>query len=450
MCNGIDTIDGALSVVTAAKERPQGLAIRSGNETYTWADVAQKVIERLETMVCPAPGRPMPFVAEADVERLITLLAAFEAKIPLLLISPKLTQPEREAVIRMADAIEVPLPHDAAVVIFTSGTTGSPKPVVLTRHGLYESARRVAEALHMTHDDVFQLSLSPSRVGGLGIVMRSLVMRSAMSLAGRFKAETFMTNLARDGVTLASVVPAMLSEILDKTPSMLVPTHLRTLMVGGAAASMALRQRAAAAGIPIVTTYGMTEAGSTVAVTPYEERFEPQIYAGRILDGLEAKLTNDIITLRGPMLSTDYWGRGSTMQEGWYLTGDIGSLTADHRVRVSARHAELIITGGENVAPREVEEVLESIPGVKAALVLGQPDEKWGALVTALLVPDADKTPPSDNEIVGFLRPRLARWKSPRRFAWVKTIPLTAGGKPCRAPNVLEGMTLQTLHYATR
>ena len=114
---------------------------------------------------------------------------------------------------------------------------------------------------------------------------------------------------------------------------------------------------------------------------------------------------------------------------------------------MSARHAELIITGGENVAPREVEEVLESIPGVKAALVLGQPDEKWGALVTALLVPDADKTPPSDNEIVGFLRPRLARWKSPRRFAWVK---LTAGGKPCRAPNVLEGMTLQTLHYATR
>lgn len=94
--------------------------------------------------------------------------------------------------------------------------------------------------------------------------------------------------------------------------------------------------------------------------------------------------------------------------------------------------------------------MLESIPGVKAALVLGQPDEKWGALVTALLVPDADKMPPSENEIVGFLRSRLARWKSPRRFAWVKTIPLTASGKPCRTPNVLEGMTLQTLHYATR
>ena len=450
MTHGIDAIDRALSVFAAANERPHGLAIRSERVDYTWAEAASRVAACLETIERPATGRPMPFVAEADVECLITLLAAFEAKIPLLLISPKLTTPEREAVIRMADAIEAPLPSDAAVVIFTSGTTGSPKPVVLTRTGLVESARRVAEALYMTHDDVFQLSLSPARVGGLGIVMRSLVMRSAMSLAGRFKAETFMANLARDGVTLASVVPAMLSEILDKTPSMLVPTHLRTLMVGGAAASMALRQRAAAAGIPIVTTYGMTEAGSTVAVTPYEERFEPQIYAGRILDGLEAKLTNDIITLRGPMLSTDYWGRGSTMQEGWYLTGDIGSLTADHRVRVSARHAELIITGGENVAPREVEEVLESIPGVKAALVLGQPDEKWGALVTALLVPDADKTPPSDNEIVGFLRPRLARWKSPRRFAWVKTLPLTAGGKPCRAPNVLEGMTLQTLHYATR
>lgn len=444
--NGID-VTRALSATTAGKEVPDRPALRIGGFEFTWAQIAERVRTRMATLVRPPAGRPLPFVAEATTEGLTTLFAALVLEVPLLLLSPKLTDAERRTTIAAADAVAEPLPDDAAVVIFTSGTTGRPKPVVLTRRNLVESALRVAEALQMTPDDVFLLSLSPARVGGLGIVIRTLVMRSTLAVSGRFQAKTFMAELERNKVTLASVVPTMLSEILDKTPALRVPPRLRALLVGGAAAGFALRRRAAEAGIPVLTTYGMTEAGSTVAVTPYEERFVPQREAGRLLPGIEAKCVNGMLALRGPILAEHYWGVGPSMCSGWYLTGDMGELTSDARVSIGARRADLIITGGENVVPREVEDVLESMPGIRSALVLGQPDETWGALVTALLVPEDPSRHPDAEAVVGYLKTRLARWKSPRRIAWVTSLPTTAAGKVCRQPSVLKGLRLDVLHY---
>ena len=140
-----------------------------------------------------------------------------------------------------------------------------------------------------------------------------------------------------------------------------------------------------------------------------------------------------------------YWGHAPLEKGVWFDTGDIGEIRSDGSVFIYARRTDLIVTGGENVYPLEVELALNSIEGIENSLVLGTPDETWGAIVTALLV--AKNKPITDKELKEQLKKCLSPFKCPRRIAWVNALPQTSAGKPNRNPKVLEGLTLHTLHY---
>ena len=438
-----------MSLRRAAADNPGRTAVIEGENRYSYADLLRLVARRMSSIERPQPGRPAFLVPKTDLKGLVDILAHWESGIPAALISPKLTTAEREALIAHSNAITEPLPPEAAFVVFTSGTTGIPKPAVLTRQSLSAGALAMAKALEMTSGDVFQLSLSPARVGGLGIVMRTLAMRSTIALSPGFSGLNFPKTLERDGVTLASLVPAMLADVLEKNPGWHHPKGLRAILIGGAHYPDNLRAEAARRGIPTVTTYGMTETGSTSAVSAYENRYSAKPDGEVPLDGTSFKVINGSLVLKGPMLFKGYWGRPDAVMDGWFDTGDAGVVHPDGTVKVIGRNSEMIITAGEKVIPAEVEAVLETLPGIREALVVGMPHQKWGQVVTALLVGDASPRPEGDAIVQG-LSTRLARWKSPRRIAWVDSLPLTSAGKRKRRPEVLKGLAFDVLHYASK
>lgn len=436
----------SMSVAALALSAPDRTAVVDASRRITWAELARLVSDRTASLLQPAPGRPAFLIPKPDLNGLVDILAHWEAHIPAVLVSPKLTSAEQDALKSHADSIAEPLPDGTAFVVFTSGTTGLPKPAILTRESLTAGARAMVRALRMTSSDVLQLSLSPARVGGLGIIMRTLAAGSTIALSPGFSGARFPEPLARDGVTFASLVPAMLADVLERNPDWRNPPHLRAILIGGAPFPDRLRAEAARRGIPIMTTYGMTETGSTSAVSAYETRLSPVPVGEVPLAGTSFRTVDRVLCLKGPMLFSGYWGRPAPVHDGWFETGDAGLINHDGSIRILGRTSDMIITGGEKVVPSEVESALESLPGIREALVVGMPDEKWGQIVTALLVSDTDPHPQSDAIVCG-LAARLARWKSPRRIAWVSSLPFTSAGKRSRNPEVLRDLEFDVLHY---
>lgn len=196
-----------------------------------------------------------------------------------------------------------------------------------------------------------------------------------------------------------------------------------------------------------MTTYGMTETASNVVTTPFAERYLAADSLGVPNAGVEIDIREGEVFVKGDMLASGYWGGAIFDKRASFPTGDLGEWAEDGRLRILARRTDLILSGGENVFPVEVEEALETIPGIRAARVVGLPDPVWGAIVTALVVTSVDA--PSNAEIVAALKTRLAAYKCPRRIARVGGLPLTEAGKPDRRPSVLEGLALEVLHYKT-
>ena len=299
----------------------------------------------------PAPGRPAFLIPKPDLNGLVDILAHWEAHIPAVLVSPKLTSAEQDALKSHADSIAEPLPDGTAFVVFTSGTTGLPKPAILTRESLTAGARAMIRALRMTSSDVLQLSLSPARVGGLGIIMRTLAAGSTIALSPGFSGARFPEPLARDGVTFASLVPTMLADVLERNPDWHNPPHLRAILIGGAPFPDRLRAEAARREIPVMTTYGMTETGSTSAVSAYETRLSPVPVGEVPLAGTSFRTVDGVLCLKGPMLFAGYWGRPAPVHDGWFETGDAGLINHDGSIRILGRTSDMIITGGEKVVP---------------------------------------------------------------------------------------------------
>ena len=189
--------------------------------------------------------------------------------------------------------------------------------------------------------------------------------------------------------------------------------------------------RAIGAGFPVALTYGLTEACSQVATAPPEEtRAEPSL-VGSPLPGVEVCLGADReIMVRGPTVALGYVGSEEPLTDalGWLHTGDLGELNDRSRLRVTGRKTDRIVTGGVNVDPLEVEEVLRSHRGVADVCVLGIPDEEWGELVTALVVP-APRSRVDASELIALARARLSRSKVPGRIAFVAALPRNPSGK---------------------
>jgi O-succinylbenzoic acid--CoA ligase len=429
-------VNDALSIFAAARESPQAVGLRVDGREYTFAELAELADKRLAALG-PIEVGLVVLDATSSVDTVVALYALLEQRRPALLLHPKLTAPERQAAVRAAEAGAAMLPTDAAAIVFTSGTTGEPRAVVLTHSTLIASAAASASNLGWRDNDCWLLAMPIARVGGLSILSRCLIARRAVALVPRFDAARLPESIERHRVTLASLVPAMLDRLLDANPRWRPPPHLRALLIGGDAAPPRLLERAAQRRLPIVTTYGCTETCSQVVATPYAHRFAAaRCGAGRALAGAEVRIVGGRIEVRGPMRA-GYAGEPTPDPQAWFDTGDLGELDAEGFLHVHGRSGDVIVTGGEKVHPAEVERVLDSCPGVLAAGVFGVPDETWGQIVAAALVMQGEG--PGERELAAFVEARLAPYKRPRRIAVVGALPLTAGGKldrvalPCLA-----------------
>jgi O-succinylbenzoic acid--CoA ligase len=419
----------ALSVLAAAREAPDATALVTAAQTYTFADLAKLVRQRIDDVSREARANaPYPLAGTSTLETVITLYALLEARIPALLVHPQLTEVEHMRLLATA-AQSGRLEHpDAAAILYTSGTTGEPRGAVLTRSSLCASAAASAANLGWESGDRWLLCMPLARIGGLSIVTRCLAARRCVVLAPPFDAARFPEWLERHRVTLASVVPTMLTRVLDAHPEWTAPSHLRAVLLGGAAASRKLLHRANERRVPIVVTYGLTEACSHVTATPYAARFEAKEHGvGRALPGIDVRVRDGRIEVRGPMLMAGYWNEAPLDARTWFDTGDMGEIDASGCLHIHARRADLIVTGGENAYPAEVERALEAFPGIAAAGVFGVPDEHWGQTVAAALV--AETSPPSDAALLDFLRRELAPHKRPRQVCYVEHLPLAPTGK---------------------
>lgn len=328
-------------------------------------------------------------------------------------------------------------------IVFTSGTTGQPKGAVLTFANHFWSATASTYRLGLLPDDRWLSCLPLYHVGGLAVVFRSCLYGTAMVLHERFELETFNTSLEQDQVTLTSLVPTMLHRLLTLRQDNPWPASLRHILLGGAAATLELLAAGRASGAPVATTYGLTEAASQVATMgPTDVARKPgsvgrplMFTTVRIVDETGATLPpgeKGEIVVAGPTVMAGYYqnpvATAQTLHNGELFTGDIGFLDEEGDLWLVQRRSDLIISGGENVYPAEVEAVLRQHPAVAAVCVVGLPDTEWGQIVAAL-VECHPQTQVTATELLAFGRQRLAGYKQPRVIAFTDALPQTASGK---------------------
>jgi O-succinylbenzoic acid--CoA ligase len=314
--------------------------------------------------------------------------------------------------------------------------------VILSRRAFAASAAASAAHLGWQADDRWLLAMPTAHVGGLSIVTRCLAARKTVVLdtSSRFDAAATALRLEAQRVTLLSLVPTMLHRLLRLDPPWQPPESLRAVLLGGAPASSDLLAEAAARRVPVLTTYGMTETCSQIATQEYATRWQNPRQnhgAGPPLPGVEARIvprtageTVGEIQVRGAMVMDGYLEHPSPFTEdGWLATGDAGFLDEAGRLHPLGRQGEMILTGGENVYPAEVEGALLEHPAVAAACVVGIPDEEWGERVAALLVTKEGIASPTDPTFESWLKKRLAPFRRPRLRRWVDALPLNPNGK---------------------
>lgn len=314
-------------------------------------------------------------------------------------------------------------PH---TVVLTSGGAGEPRAVVLTHGNVAAAVAASAERLGNSADDRWLLALPLFHVGGLSILWRSAAAGGAVVVHREFDAGAAARAMRTGEVTMASLVPTMLHRILE-VDSGPYPPGMRAVLLGGAPAGRDLVERALDAGLPILQTYGMTETCSQLAtVAPGEERAALGT-TGRPLSGMEVTIDpSGEIIVDGPAVSPGYLGEPG--RRGGHHTGDIGHLDASGRLVVVGRKDDMVVTGGENVHPARVAQVLAGLPGIDRVEVVGFPDPEWGEALAAIIV-GARREPGLRAEATR----RLARHEVPKRWVFVDELPLLPNGKVDRA-----------------
>ncbi len=414
----------------AARTRPEAVALRAEDGSATYAELHAAAVlaaQRLSALGV-RPGDRVGIALPARRAFAETLHGCLLLGAPAVPVDLRLKPAERRArtggcVAVVSEPLEgladagapIAATHDLdapAIVVHTSGTTSGPRPVALTYGNWLWSALGSAVALGVRRDDVWLCALPLSHVGGLSILLRSAIYATGVVLHERFDAEAAADEVATRS-TLVSVVPTTLARLLDA--GLRHPPRLRAALVGGAPIAPALLRRATAAGIPAIGTYGLTEACSQVTTGG------PALFCTRVRIGPARE-----ILVAGPTVAP-----GALGADGWLHTGDEGALDAEGRLTVTGRAGDTIITGGENVAPTEVETVLEGHPAVAEALVHGITDDEWGERVVATVVlrPGATAT---EDELRGYCRARLAGYKVPRAVRFSQGLPRTISGKLLR------------------
>jgi O-succinylbenzoic acid--CoA ligase len=317
----------------------------------------------------------------------------------------------------------VPVRAGVCAVVVTSGTTAAPKGVELTTAGLETIGRGCNSALGVGAADRWLVCVPLHHVAGLAILARARVCGAPVVVDPAFDLDAVARAPRERDAALVSLVPTMLKRLLDAGAPL---AEYRLLLIGGAPTPTVVRDRALAVGAPVVGAYGMSETWGGVVLD------------GEPIHGMEAKVADDgDILLRGAAVMHGYRlapqeTRAAFTADGWLRTGDVGEYGTDGRLRVLDRRRDLIITGGVNVSPSEVELVLAQHPAIADVGVAGAPDDEWGERVVAFVVAHDGGSPPSLGEVRAFAGERLSAPKVPRQVVGVDAIPRSPGGKVLR------------------
>jgi O-succinylbenzoic acid--CoA ligase len=329
-------------------------------------------------------------------------------------------------------AAAVPAEDLPRVALWTSGTSGRPRGVLLSEAALRHSVEAARDRLELSPEDRWYASLSLAHVGGLALVVRAALLGSAVVTAGKAGVADLSDRIDAGVVTHTSLVPVVLQRLLERRAGRPPPASLRCLLIGGGPAYGPLVARAVEAGYPVALTYGLTEATSQVATAePALVRRKPGT-VGSPLPGVEVRVATDSeILVRGPTLAVGTLGGAalSVDDDGWLHTGDLGELDDEGHLWITGRRSDRIVTGGFTVDPAEVVAVLEGHPSVQEAAVLGVPDPEWGERVVAVVVADPAVRANGFETLDALCRARLASAKVPRRWVAADALPRTSNGK---------------------
>jgi len=333
--------------------------------------------------------------------------------------------------------------EECMTIFYTSGTTGAPKGVELTHRNFLYSAMANAINMGIRADDLWLACLPLDHIGGFSILTRTIIQGTTMLLQEQFEVDETLRLLESNPVTIVSLVPTMLKRLLEAGLD-IHNTSLRAILLGGAAPQPQLVTEALERGLPVLRSYGMTETCSQVMTTPLHSIHSNYTSSGKPLPFTRIKILDESgnetasdtageIYLLGPTIMHGYWNNSKATEEafdhgGWFRTGDFGYLDEEQNLYTVSRRENLIVTGGENVYPEEVESVLNSYPAIVESCVFGIEDIEWGQKVIAA-IQFVKKTEPDTDEIRQYLSKRLARYKLPKDFFLVKQFPKTNSGK---------------------
>lgn len=325
-------------------------------------------------------------------------------------------------------------------IMYTSGTTGFPKGVRQTVQNHSSSAISSVLNLGLTDQDVWLCTVPIFHISGFSILMRSLLYGMEVCLYEKFDVASCVKEIVAGTVTKMSVVSATLERILSYMEEHHVKAHENfTILAGGGPVPIKYLERAAALNICVSQTYGMTETSSQTATLSNEDAMRKLGSAGKPLffnqiriDGTNELCKEGEICVRGPHVTPGYIGQFKdrvATEGGWLKTGDIGYLDEEGYLYVIDRRADLIISGGENIYPAEIENVLMAHPAVQEAGVCGVADEKWGETPVAFVVA---KYEIEASQLLLYCRERLASYKVPKEIHFIEKLPRNASNKLLR------------------
>jgi o-succinylbenzoate---CoA ligase len=393
---------------------------------------AQGVRRGATVALMMTPGREMVVLIHA-----LTKLGAV-----LLPLNPGLTEAERARVLKAErPAVELTDPgeltqseadmpllgeHDMDDVqcrILTGGSSGDPRAVGLTYGNHLWSAVGSAFNIGVHPDDCWLCCLPLAHIAGLSIVMRSVIYGTAVGLHGGFDVDRIAETMERGEASVASFVPTMLIRLLEANVDLSSP---RAILIGGGPVSEDALEEAVGRGASVVQTYGLTEACSQVTTLGPADAKRKLGSAGRPLLTTHLRIKDGEILVQGPTVAP-----GCADADGWLHTGDLGRIDEEGFLYVEDRIDDLIVTGGENVVPAEVEKVLLRHPQVADAAVIGREDPEWQQAVTAVVVLSEDAELPTE-ELRRHCAEVLAGYKVPKRIEIASALPRTPSGKLLR------------------